>query len=649
MNSVYVPTQVVVLLRRLANVVGTFGISNQYLLHRQAKADEQCASQSEDVIGGKGDPKGIAWNSLARFKTLEWPSWPSRSDWRRAKNIIADKWTTASRDARDGMNEGLLRADTFSFTWLGRTITWSSMPSLQLNPNPKDPQDDPPPPTRPRPGGKQDQDPFKLLLAHDSLTPSGNLASQLCSATVHLPLSTSVCFIVAQAQCHAGLYGFDTRGPASFPSIRVHYWSNILKILRDKVGAEVIVTSVPGTGSIASRAARLDEQLHIKARGRGINLLAHSMGGLDSRYLITHLRPTEYAPLSLTTVSTPHRGSPFMDWCVENIGIGKLSRQQREFAHTLENDPPVEFTTSPHSKPKPEASSFPLSFSSLPSSFTTLLLSIVDSPAYSNLTTTYLNNVFNPATPDDPKVKYFSVASRLPGVSIWHPLWFPKIVLDEEWGNDGLVTVQSAKWGEFLGIMEGCDHWEMRGARGLDIDLPSLNNLSFSLSTGSDAWSILDWSRFVSAWKREERIERDAKLQAATASGSSSLSPSQSLRPPLPQDRPNVNNDDVVRASTDRLSTVFDWLIDQIPNSAKPNSTSPLTSVNAPIKAPERVVEAANEVMEEMKKKVEARSREQEEAKAKATVNGKSNELESKEDLERFYVALSRKMYDEGF
>jgi len=28
---------------------------------------------------------------------------------------------------------------------------------------------------------------------------------------------------------------------------------------------------------------------------------------------------------------------------------------------------------------------------------------------------------------------------------------------EREWGNDGLVTVQSAKWGEFLGIMEGCD------------------------------------------------------------------------------------------------------------------------------------------------------------------------------------------------
>jgi pimeloyl-ACP methyl ester carboxylesterase len=95
----------------------------------------------------------------------------------------------------------------------------------------------------------------------------------------------------------------------------MHYWLSILNILRKTVGAEVIVTAVPGTGSIASRAEQLDRFLQIKALGRGINFMAHSMGGLDCRYLITHLKPVDYTPLSLTTIATPHRGSPFMDWC----------------------------------------------------------------------------------------------------------------------------------------------------------------------------------------------------------------------------------------------------------------------------------------------------------------------------------------------
>ena len=135
----------------------------------------------------------------------------------------------------------------------------------------------------------------------------------------------------------------------------MQYWSNVLHILREKVGAEVIVTAVPGcvfrtftlphslperifrTGSITSRSVGLDRVLREKARGRGINFMAHSMGGLDctvytltivgttnylfflffwsGRHLISHLKPTEYTPLSLTAICTPHRGSPFMDWC----------------------------------------------------------------------------------------------------------------------------------------------------------------------------------------------------------------------------------------------------------------------------------------------------------------------------------------------
>lgn len=133
------------------------------------------------------------------------------------------------------------------------------------------------------------------------------------------------------------MYGFDSRGPSTFPSMRMHYWSNVLRVLRGKIGAEVIVTSVPGsvglfppclffliitlcrTGSITARAAKLDEQLKLHARGRGVNFLAHSMGGLDCRHLISHIRPKEYAPLSLMSIATPHRGSPFMDWCTVSV------------------------------------------------------------------------------------------------------------------------------------------------------------------------------------------------------------------------------------------------------------------------------------------------------------------------------------------
>jgi hypothetical protein len=102
------------------------------------------------------------------------------------------------------------------------------------------------------------------------------------------------------------------RGGHSHLRSRVSLLS-ILLILRE---TDIYLDS---TGSIPLRAARLDEQLQTQARGRGINFLAHSMGGLDCRHLISHIQPPEYAPLSLMTISTPHRGSPFMDWCAVSL------------------------------------------------------------------------------------------------------------------------------------------------------------------------------------------------------------------------------------------------------------------------------------------------------------------------------------------
>ncbi len=100
-NSVSVSTQVVVLLKRLANAVGAFGISNQYLLHRQAKAEEQWSKGADDFTTGAIPHTRVTWHSLAGLKDVEWPSWPSRSDWRRARNIIVNRWTVQT--------EGLLR------------------------------------------------------------------------------------------------------------------------------------------------------------------------------------------------------------------------------------------------------------------------------------------------------------------------------------------------------------------------------------------------------------------------------------------------------------------------------------------------------------------------------------------------------------
>ncbi|GAA6013774.1 hypothetical protein JCM10207_008186 [Rhodosporidiobolus poonsookiae] len=308
--------------------------------------------------------------------------------------------------------------------------------------------------------------------------------------------------------CH-GLYGFDVRGPGFF---RLHYWGDLLKILRGKIGAEVFVTAVPGTGSVKNRAHVLHKALEDTPAllNKDLNFLAHSMGGLDARYLISNLRPSLYHPRSLTTISTPHRGSEFMAWCRANIGIGtdydssEALNLRRAVSSSLD-DPDDESVPLPYSLKSPilsreqveaakkaataekaaekvrQATSGILPFN-LSTSVTSYLLNLLDSPAYANLDPSFLRDAFNPSTPDREGVKYYSIGARTDKIPIWHPLWLPKLVLDgaeaarvaqgvacpPEWrGNDGLVSLESARWGEFLGTFDHCDHWEIRGSSGL--------------------------------------------------------------------------------------------------------------------------------------------------------------------------------------
>lgn len=56
---------------------------------------------------------------------------------------------------------------------------------------------------------------------------------------------------------------------------------------------------------------------------------------MDCRYLISNMKP-DCKILSLTTVATPHRGSPFADYCMEKIG--KHSTQIKPTCNEYEAD-----------------------------------------------------------------------------------------------------------------------------------------------------------------------------------------------------------------------------------------------------------------------------------------------------------------------
>jgi triacylglycerol lipase len=138
------------------------------------------------------------------------------------------------------------------------------------------------------------------------------------------------------------------------------------------------------------------------------------MGGLDARYLITHLGMADQVR-SLTTVSTPHRGTYLADWFTANF------RQRIPLLLAL------------------EALGFNVD------GFRDCRLAACEE--------------FNAATPDMPGVKYFSYGGEVPATRVSPALrrsW--NLLTPVEGPNDGLVSLASARWGEFLGTIHA-DHF----------------------------------------------------------------------------------------------------------------------------------------------------------------------------------------------
>jgi triacylglycerol lipase len=205
-----------------------------------------------------------------------------------------------------------------------------------------------------------------------------------------------------------GLFGFAQARIGKW--LVVDYFNGIPAALR-VAGNRVLVARLSPTGGIASRARQLKAFLDQHSPDEPVHLIGHSMGGLDSRYLITHLGMASRV-LSLTTLGTPHRGTAFADWGVARLGrlIGPLFDRLR-----------------------------------------------ISREAFEDLTVARCKT-FNEETPDAPGVRYFSIAGyhRLH----WsNPSWSltSKIVARAEGPNDGVVSISSARWGESLDVWDA-DH-----------------------------------------------------------------------------------------------------------------------------------------------------------------------------------------------
>jgi triacylglycerol lipase len=221
----------------------------------------------------------------------------------------------------------------------------------------------------------------------------------------------------------------------------IEYFRDVAEHFRSQ-GFAVLVPELDPTRGIEFRGNQLCDQINNSFEGglldrtQKTHLVGHSMGGLDSRYLLSPVSGRKLvAPArSLTTISTPHRGSPIADLI----------------------DKPLDLHPFPHLPFSPAGNPLELALNELGISLDGLRdLTMESSQAFSAKYT------------DHPSVAYFSVAGsgRLGFVPTASPLLLFHHYIFASTGkpNDGLVTVDSARWGTFDLATRPADHAEEVG------------------------------------------------------------------------------------------------------------------------------------------------------------------------------------------
>lgn len=195
-------------------------------------------------------------------------------------------------------------------------------------------------------------------------------------------------------------------------------------------GVKAVAPNVSPYNTVRARTVlwhdRLTEILEATGADR-LLLITHSMGGLDARYLISEMGWHEVVDV-LVTVSAPHRGSSVASLILDQPdAVRSWLADMADWVgrHVLEDG------------------------------------SANLMQALTELTPTYMKETFNPAVPNHPDVEYWSFgceAGRGTSIPI-DPLfrYFNNYLYEREGSNDGIVSVQSARWGQYLGTVEA-DH-----------------------------------------------------------------------------------------------------------------------------------------------------------------------------------------------
>lgn len=196
-----------------------------------------------------------------------------------------------------------------------------------------------------------------------------------------------------------------------------NYWGRIPRELA-RNGALIYYGHQEAWGTIENNAAAIKttiERVMEETHCDKVNIIAHSKGGLDARYLISALSMEDHIA-SLTTMSTPHRGSELLNL---------LNKLPDGIYHLIS--------------------------SVIDSNYKRLGDESPDCYHASKQLDPGFCKAFNERFPDSPRVYYQSYASCVKSVLGDSLLSIPNLLMRFAGAsqNDGLVTIESAKWGNF--------------------------------------------------------------------------------------------------------------------------------------------------------------------------------------------------------
>lgn len=203
----------------------------------------------------------------------------------------------------------------------------------------------------------------------------------------------------------------------------INYWGRIPKELR-RNGATVYYGRQQSAAAVEDSGRELAARIRqiVEETGCGkVNIIAHSKGGLDSRAAIAHQGMGPYVA-TLTTINTPHRGCIFAEYL-----LGKVPEAAR----------------------RKIAETYNAAMRRMGDENPDFLAAVTDLTASACAAR-------NAVTPDDPGVVYESIMSyckRARNGKFPLNMTYP-IVKHFDGRNDGLVAVDSARWGSRFTLLE---------------------------------------------------------------------------------------------------------------------------------------------------------------------------------------------------